>query len=225
MVERRSLNPTKGKQTMTNIYTVVSAQDVPHYGSVEIEAENDTDALTRAKTYWQEAHHGEKPWPLDDAQYDSAVLARIVSISDSADREVACDVRLDTYVLQFAPDELDAKIFEHAKPMFAALQSIAAYDTDALDTNDAEHDALLEIVETAQTVLAALIHDPPYQQQQGWHLVDFDNTGLLHIEKDDAAPVFESDANAVAYAHICWPQAILSLLLLGIFPTLEYQRR
>jgi len=30
-------------------YTILFAQDIPHYGSVEIEAKNDADALRRAK--------------------------------------------------------------------------------------------------------------------------------------------------------------------------------
>jgi hypothetical protein len=37
---------------------------------------------------------------------------------------------------------------------------------------------------------------------QGWNLFDFDNTGLLHIEKDDAAHTFESDADAVEHVHL-----------------------
>ena len=39
------------KETNMKTYSVLFAQDVPHYGSVEIQAENDTAALEAAKAY------------------------------------------------------------------------------------------------------------------------------------------------------------------------------
>ena len=142
-------------------YTVTFAQDVPYYGSVEIEAENDAEALARAEAYWQDVTRDEKPWPLDQPEYQSAILSRIVHISDDADREVACDVRLDNYVLEFAPNELDAKIFDNAKLIFAALELIAAHDIDQFDTSDANHQALYDAVVRARTIVATVhSHDP-----------------------------------------------------------------
>jgi hypothetical protein len=41
-------------------YTVIFAQDVPHYGSVEIEAKNDEAAIRRAKAYWRSIESGKK---------------------------------------------------------------------------------------------------------------------------------------------------------------------
>ena len=39
------------------------------------------------------------------------------------------------------------------------------------------------------------------RKPQGWRLFDFDNTGLLRIEKDDATQIFESDADAVEHVR------------------------
>ncbi len=64
------------------------------------------------------------------------------------------------------------------------------------------HDALVEIIDAAQTILPKLTGDPPNEEQQGWNLFDFDNSGMLHIEKDDAAPIFQSDADAVAHVRL-----------------------
>ena len=104
-------------------YTVLFAQDIPHYGSVEIEAKNDADALRRAKKYWRDVNTGAEPWPLNDAQHDSAVSARIVLIYDEADerREIAHDVRLDEYTLMRARTARDQRTLDNAKATFKAL--------------------------------------------------------------------------------------------------------
>ncbi len=46
-----------------------------------------------------------------------------------------------------------------------------------------------------------VLEKAPAESQQGWNLFDFDNTGLLHIERDDAAQIFESDADAVEHVR------------------------
>ena len=62
-------------------YTVLFAQDVPHYGTVKIEAENDEGALAEARAFWDRVKCGEEEWPLNDAQYENALLDRIVEIT------------------------------------------------------------------------------------------------------------------------------------------------
>lgn len=59
------------------------------------------------------------------------------------------------------------------------------------------------------TELTALIPDTitkgartVMSQQQGWNLFDYDNTGLLHIEKDDTAHILESDTAAVEHVRL-----------------------
>jgi hypothetical protein len=37
---------------------------------------------------------------------------------------------------------------------------------------------------------------------EGWNLFDFDNTGLLRIERDDAAQIFASDIDAIEHVRL-----------------------
>ena len=46
-----------------------------------------------------------------------------------------------------------------------------------------------------------VLEKAPATSQQGWNLFDFDNTELLHIERDDAAQIFASDADAVDHVR------------------------
>jgi hypothetical protein len=136
-------------------YTALFAQDVPHYGLVEITATGDEDALAKAHTHWERAQRGEEPWPLDEAQHDSAVLDRIVEINDETGRQVAADVRLDTYFLTIAPTNLSAKLIENASPMHAVLEKIIRLATLGLAANELGKQLNLdEILSIARAVLA-----------------------------------------------------------------------
>lgn len=138
-------------------YTVRFAQDVPHYGTVEIEAENDEGALAKARAFWERVQQGEEDWPLYDAQHDSALLDRIVEITEGDDdREVSRDVALDTYTLAHTPTEQDARLIQNIKPVYQALKQIAGLEIDRFKTNDAEHDALFATIETARVAVAAI---------------------------------------------------------------------
>ena len=79
--------------------------------------------LRRAKKYWRDVNTGAEQWPLNDAQHDSAVSARIVLIYDEADkrREIAHDVRLDEYTLMRARTARDQRTLDNAKAIFKAL--------------------------------------------------------------------------------------------------------
>jgi hypothetical protein len=105
-------------------YSILFAQDVPHYGFVEIEAKDDAQALRRAKNYWRDVHIGAEPWPLDDAQHDSATSARICTIYDDTNREVICDVRLDKYMLMTARTARDERTFDNAHALYRALAAV-----------------------------------------------------------------------------------------------------
>ena len=135
-------------------YTVLFAQDVPHYGSIEIAATGDEDALAKARVHWERAQRGEEPWPLTEAQHDSAVLARIVEITDETERQVAADIRLDTYFLTIAPTDLSVKLIENASQMHAALKEIFGHARPGLAANEFEKHLKLERVwSIARTVL------------------------------------------------------------------------
>lgn len=135
-------------------YTVLFAQDIPHYGSVEIEANNDADALRRAKKYWRDVQIGAEPWPLYDAQHDSAVSARIVLIYDEADghREIVHDVRLDEYILLRARTARDERTLDNAKAIFKTLEWVMHWWQNTAHTDDDEMPA--KLFDKAQGLIA-----------------------------------------------------------------------
>jgi hypothetical protein len=61
---------------------------------------------------------------------------------------------------------------------------------------------LWKVIEEARAIVAIITAKPLSQQPHGWNLLDFDNTGLLPIEKDDAMRRFESDIEAVEYVRL-----------------------
>lgn len=139
-------------------YTVIFAQDVPHYGSVEINATGDVEALAKSRVHWQRVQDGEEPWPLSEAQHDSAVLARIVEITDETGRQIAADVRLDTYLLSIAPTELSAKLIDNASQMHGALLEIIRHATSGLAADHfGKHLKLERVLSIACTVLIRVI--------------------------------------------------------------------
>jgi len=141
---------------LTKRYTVLFAQDVPHYGTVHLEAENDADALAQARAYWERVRRGDEEWPLFDSEIENALLDRIVEITeDNGDyREVVRDVPLDDYYLAHTPTPLSLAMLKSAQAMFEALKLIAACD-------NAAHDALSGVVETARAAVAAVEAQAP----------------------------------------------------------------
>jgi hypothetical protein len=136
-------------------YTALFAQDVPHYGQVEITASDDEDALAKARAYWKRVQLDKEPWPLDEAQHESAVLDRVVEITDETGRQVAGDIRLDTYLLTIAPTELSVKLVENASAMHTALEKIIRRATSGFAENERGKQVRLDqILSIARAVLA-----------------------------------------------------------------------
>ncbi len=98
-------------------YTVLYAEDVPHYGSMEIEAKNDAQAIAKAKAISEEDLGN----TTIDPDHDNSVCKRIVHIQDAAGNNVAHDVRLDGYNLELITDE-EINIRKHAKELLEALE-------------------------------------------------------------------------------------------------------
>jgi len=139
-------------------YTALFAQDVPHFGLVEIMATGDVEALAKARAHWERVQSDQEPWPFTEAQHDSAVLARIVEITDETGRQVAADLRLDTYLLSVAPTDLSVKQIENASPMYAALIEIIRHATAGLAADEFEKHLKLERVwSIARAVVARTI--------------------------------------------------------------------
>ena len=74
------LRTTRTKELQMKTYTILYAQDIPHYGSVELEAENDAEIVAAARGYWDATELD----PADDPDWNNPVCKRIVEISDEA---------------------------------------------------------------------------------------------------------------------------------------------
>ena len=102
-------------------YSVLYAEDVPHYGSMEIEAKNDAEAVAKARAISEEDLGN----TTTDPDHGSTVCKRIVHIQDAAGNDVAHDVRLDSYSLELLTDE-EINIRKHAKELLEALERVHA---------------------------------------------------------------------------------------------------
>ncbi len=84
-------------------YSVLYAEDIPHYGGVDIEAPDDAEALRLARSFdTNQVSYYEGCW-------DGAVCKRIVSIEDSAGKTVGHDIPLDDYRLHHGTRARDHK--------------------------------------------------------------------------------------------------------------------
>ena len=103
-------------------YTVLFAEDVPHYGFAEIEAETIAEAIAKARAHWDEnAEQG----LTDDPDWSNTVCQRIVSISESNREDVARDIRLDSHYLGTATDA-ELRVRDAAPALLAALRQAHA---------------------------------------------------------------------------------------------------
>ena len=75
-------------------YTVLYAEDVPHYGQAEIEATDDDAAIEAARKV-----HAEGSLDLYDPDWDNAICKRIVHIEDQNGEIIAEDIPVDSYYL------------------------------------------------------------------------------------------------------------------------------
>lgn len=104
-------------------YTVLYAQDISHYGAVELEAENEDDIVRAARAYWHETNIN----PADDPAWSNPFCQRIVQIEDQ-DRNVivAEDIPLDDYHLRNG-GEADRHLCDAAAGMLETLEYIAGH--------------------------------------------------------------------------------------------------
>src|ERR1700687_2333909 len=75
-------------------YTVLLAEDVPHYGFVHITAATATEAIEAAR-------HLDTGEHCTDSEWSTAVCHRIVHIEDEDGNIVAEDIALDRYFLRY----------------------------------------------------------------------------------------------------------------------------
>jgi hypothetical protein len=100
-------------------YSVLFAEDVPHYGTAEIEAEDDAAALEAAKVY-------DLSEVTTDAEWENSVCKRIVHIEDPEGKTVFNDVPLDNYVLCLESERVE--MLEALKLCEDVLSDLARLD-------------------------------------------------------------------------------------------------
>ena len=96
-------------------YTVIYAEDVPHYGLAEIEAADDDAAVETAVNRREDYHD------LYDPDFNNPVCRRIVTITDPEGNMVAGDISLDSYRLEYGTPQENA-IRDHAKELLESLE-------------------------------------------------------------------------------------------------------
>jgi hypothetical protein len=101
-------------------YIVLYAEDVPHYGTAEVEAENDADAIAKASAITDEDLGN----TANDPAHCSSVCKRIVHIQDADGNDIAHDLSLDAYTLIHGEDK--RRLFEAGPALLKALETIAA---------------------------------------------------------------------------------------------------
>jgi hypothetical protein len=100
-------------------YTVLFAEDVPHYGTAEIEAENDEAALEAAKAC-------DISEVTNDPSWGNSVSKRIVYMQDADGLTVCEDVPLDNYRLGFESER--AEMLEALELCEEVLSDLARLD-------------------------------------------------------------------------------------------------
>lgn len=93
-------------------YTVLYAEDVPHYGTVDIDAKSDQAAIAIAKG------RDDISDITTDPAHNDTVSQRIVHIQDPDGNIIAQDIALDTYALMVG----DHSLFAAAEEMLSILQ-------------------------------------------------------------------------------------------------------
>jgi hypothetical protein len=75
-------------------YSILYAEDVPHYGILDIQAPDDEAAIELAKSH--------DPGAIaHDADFENAACKRIVHIQDETDTLIATDIALDQTFLRY----------------------------------------------------------------------------------------------------------------------------
>src|SRR5258707_2000447 len=95
-------------------YSVLFAEDVPYYGTVEIEAEDDAAAL-------QEALALDFSEVADEPEWENSACKRIVHIQDASGATIHHDVPLDDYILRRG-GEKECLLWDAATEILAALR-------------------------------------------------------------------------------------------------------
>jgi phosphoribosylformylglycinamidine (FGAM) synthase PurS component len=109
------IDETTKRRTSMKTYSVLYAEDVPHYGSMEIAAENDAEAIAKAQAISEEDLGNTTIDPV----HSNSVCKRIVHIEDPEGKHIAADIPLDGYTLIHGEDK--RRLSESAPQLSQAL--------------------------------------------------------------------------------------------------------
>lgn len=101
-------------------YTVLYAEDVPHYGIAEIEAADDGQALTAARA-------DDFACVVLEPEWCNAFCRRIVEIVDEDGQVIAEDIALDGCFVRYG-GEPDRRLCDMAPELLEALREAGAFD-------------------------------------------------------------------------------------------------
>lgn len=131
-------------------YSVLYAEDVPHYGTHEIEAENDEAAIEAAIAY-----HEAGSATVDDPSWNSSVCARIVNIQGPDGDIIDEDRPLDAYFIR-AGGEPDRILCDAAEELLQSLEAFVSWwdqwksSPDPSELEDPDIDAFRDIIRKAR---------------------------------------------------------------------------
>ena len=103
-------------------YTVTFAQDVAHYATVCIQADDDRDAREKARALWND---DESPF-TDDPDWNNTTCQRIVEITDTDGNCIAADISLDECHIRCGGDE-ERRLCDAAPEMLAVLEAAGKF--------------------------------------------------------------------------------------------------
>jgi hypothetical protein len=98
-------------------YAILFAEDVPHYGFAEIEAEDDAAAIEAAKDY-------DLSEVTTDPEWENSMCKRIVHIEGPDGKTIAADVALDDCFLRRG--EKDRILCDAAADLLAAAKKVVS---------------------------------------------------------------------------------------------------
>ncbi len=106
-------------------YTVLFAEDVPHYGTAEIQAEDNSAAIEAAKAY-------DFCEVTNEPEWGNSVCKRIVDIQDAEGNIIADDISLDDCFLRYGGDK-ERAFFNAAPRLLAVLENAEKAIEEATD--------------------------------------------------------------------------------------------
>ena len=113
-------------------YTVIYAEDVPHYGVADIKAASDTEALAAARA-------SDFADVVLEPEWGNALCRRIVEIADEDSNVIADDIALDGCFVRYG-GEPDRLLCDMAPELLVVLREAGAFDWvhNAAVTDDIE---------------------------------------------------------------------------------------